>query len=146
MFARSLVVPIIAAFVVTTGCGGGTAPRAASPSSSSPTAIPLPSIAPPSCPPASTSIDLAAKGIRFNKECLVVTADTPFTITLVNGDAGVPHNVAILTQSLSETFFKGKLITGVTTVTYKVPALKTGTYLYHCSVHPNKMNGTLTVD
>jgi plastocyanin len=36
------------------------------------------------------------------------------------------------------------VVTGPTTTTYDIPALKPGTYYFHCDVHPT-MNGTATV-
>ena len=40
--------------------------------------------------------------------------------------------------------FKGDIVNGVQTVTYKVPALAAGQYPYICTVHPT-MTGTATV-
>ena len=40
--------------------------------------------------------------------------------------------------------FKGEIVTGVKTATYKVPALQPGQYPYLCTVHPT-MTGTATV-
>lgn len=101
---------------------------------------------PPSCPPASRSFELTAKSIRFDKDCLVVPAGESFTIVLHNDDPAVSHNVGIHDQTISQKFFSGIVIIGVATVTYHVPALKKGTYLFHCDIHPNAMNGTLTVE
>ncbi|HEX3215122.1 MAG TPA: cupredoxin domain-containing protein, partial [Actinomycetota bacterium] len=62
----------------------------------------------------------------------------------------VPHNVV---------FFEGKdadtppilpasqtpLFPGPKTTTYKLPALKAGSYFFHCQVHPAGMQGKLVV-
>jgi plastocyanin len=40
--------------------------------------------------------------------------------------------------------FKGEIVTGVKTATYKVPALQPGQYPFLCTVHPT-MTGTATV-
>jgi plastocyanin len=36
-------------------------------------------------------------------------------------------------------------VTGPTTTNYKVKPLKPGDYYYQCDIHPDSMNGTLTV-
>ena len=61
----------------------------------------------------------------------------------MNKDAGTPHNIEIKDAS-GNIAFKGDIITGPTTTTYDVPALKAGSYTFSCTVHPN-MTGTLTV-
>jgi plastocyanin len=131
--------------VAAVSCGGGGAaqgPTAAK--SSSPTIAP-PVVASPTCPPARVSLQLSAKGLRFDADCLAVPAGTAFKVEFRNGDAGVPHNLGIHDQNITRTFFKGDVVTGVEDVTYRVPALKAGTYLFHCDIHPNVMNGTLVV-
>ena len=50
-----------------------------------------------------------------------------------------------LSPSVASSVFKGALITGVKTITYHVPALKPGTYTFHCDVHPDSMKGTFVV-
>ena len=67
----------------------------------------------------------------------------PFTIDFSNNDAAIPHNVAIATQAGTESF-RGKLIIGVQTVTYSIPALPPGAYQVRCTVHP-AMTGSLTL-
>src|SRR5947207_2827414 len=97
------------------------------------------------CAPGGTSLSLVARGHTYNKDCLAVPADQPFTITFDNQDHD-RHNVVILpTYNSSETFFRGEIIEGPATVTYSVQALKPGTFRFHCEVHPNVMNGTFIV-
>ena len=58
----------------------------------------------------------------------------------------VPHDVAIYTNSsATTTLFKGTVVTGPTTTTYHVPALKAGTYYFRCDIHPTQMTGTFVV-
>jgi plastocyanin len=40
--------------------------------------------------------------------------------------------------------FTGDLVVGVKSVDYQIPALKPGSYYFHCDVHPD-MNGTVIV-
>ena len=139
---------VISAVVVSVAvsCGGQSpTPVASGPRSASAPGTTVPPIASPTCEAQSSSLELTAKSIHFDKDCLAVPADTAFTIRLDNQDAGVPHDVAILDQSLTQTFFKGAVIKGVRTVTYQVKGLKAGTYVFHCVIHPNEMNGTLDV-
>ena len=86
---------------------------------------------------------LEAQGVKFLSSTLVVPAGRPFNLIFNNNDAGVPHNVQIDSSDKSQTFFDGQIVTGVTTVSYNVPALQPGTYYFLCKVHPT-MNGTLT--
>ena len=94
----------------------------------------------------STSTTITAMGLAFDTNALSFPANTPVTLTLDNQDPGVPHNVAIYPSStdLMTPLFRGDLDTGVATITYDIPALKPGTYYFHCDVHPT-MNGTVTV-
>ena len=98
------------------------------------------------CSPTGTSLVVTAKGVHFDKSCLAAPAGKPFTITFTNTDSGVPHNVAVYTNSSGTTnLFRGSIVTGPKTATYHVPALKAGTYYFRCDVHPQAMNGTFVV-
>jgi cytochrome c oxidase subunit 2 len=98
------------------------------------------------CSPSGTSLQVSAHSLHFDKSCLAAPAGKPFTITFTNGDAGVPHNVAIYTDSSgSKSLFKGQIVTGTKTIVYHVPALSAGTYYYRCDVHPTQMHGTFVV-
>jgi plastocyanin len=61
-------------------------------------------------------------------------------------DPGVAHNISIYTDETAATsLFTGDLVTGPNTATYKVGALKAGTYFFRCDVHPTTMTGTFVV-
>jgi plastocyanin len=131
--------------VLGVGCGGGGQTTAGGPTASPSSPLVVPTSPAESCPSPSRSLQLSAKGEHFDADCLAVPADTSFTVEFRNGDAGISHNFAVHDQNITDTFFKGKVVTGVEDVTYHVPALKAGTYLFHCDIHPQLMNGTLIV-
>ena len=93
------------------------------------------------------TLQLAAKNLAFDTTSLAAPAQKPFAISFDNQDAGVQHDVQIFdNKDFSGTpLFNGQIITGVARVTYDVRALATGTYYFHCVVHPTTMHGTLTV-
>jgi len=98
-----------------------------------------------SCSPSGTSLALTAQDHKFDKDCLAVPAGQAFTIRFDNKDND-RHSVAILPSHMStETFFQGDIVPGPKSVTYSVPALKAGTFHFHCQIHPNLMNGTFVV-
>jgi plastocyanin len=130
----------IAAGLLIVGCG--TTPTSSSSSSSTP---PSTSTA-AKCTPNGTSLTISAHDIKFDKSCMAAPAGKPFTITFENKDSGVPHDVAIYTNSAAtKSLFIGTIITGVKTIVYHVPALKKGTYWFRCNVHPTVMHGTFVV-
>ena len=99
-----------------------------------------------SCAPSGTSLSITADDIHFSASCLAAPAGQPFTITFDNKDSGVPHNVAIYSDSsASKVLFRGQIVTGAATTTYHVPALPAGTYYFRCDVHPTAMRGTFIV-
>lgn len=96
-------------------------------------------------PAVEADLVLVALNIEFDLDELTAAADTPFTIALVNEDAGIPHNVAIHRETATgEVVYLGDIFNGVETRVYEIPALPAGAYAFVCTVHPN-MVGTLTV-
>ena len=117
-----------------------------------PSPVPTVSIAPPvtaECgKDGKIALDIVAKAVAFDTNCLVAPAGQAFEITLDNQDAAVGHNVAIWTKSPAEggtALFTGEVFPGVAKQTYKVPALDPGTYYFQCDVHPTTMFGTFVV-
>lgn len=141
-----LAVLVIAAFVIQAGwipprgstVDGGTPPDGAPPASGEPGGSGAP---PPDAPDADAVV--TAKDIAFVEDGFTAAADTPFTLALVNQDAGTPHNVEI-TDASGASLFKGEIFNGVETRVYDVPALAAGSYPFLCTVHPN-MTGTATI-
>ena len=87
---------------------------------------------------------MAAANIEFDQDALTAPADTAFNIQFANQDQGVPHDVDIR-QPGADTVADNPIIDGGET-TYAVPALAAGEYEFFCSVHPQTMVGTLTVE
>ena len=123
-----------------------------SPSPSGPAASPPPpASAPASVAPvaggspatAGVTLHISAQNIAFNTDHLEAVAGQAFVLDFDNNDAGIPHNVEIKDAS-GASVFKGQIITGPAKVSYQVPALPAGTYMFLCDVHPN-MTGTVTV-
>jgi plastocyanin len=89
------------------------------------------------------TVALKALDYLFVPDALSAPADRPLRIAFANADAAIPHNVTIST-SAGASVFSGKLVTGVASINYAVPALPAGDYRLGCIVHP-AMIGTLTV-
>ena len=114
------------------------APSSATPATASPTQ--------PAGTDSGAHIDISAKNIAFDTASLTAPAGQPFTIDFDNQDPGVPHNIAIYTDSTATTdLFRGATITGPAQGTYSVPALQPGTYYFRCDIHPSLMFGTFVV-
>jgi cytochrome c oxidase subunit II len=101
------------------------------------------------CPADPNPRSIAAKDVAFNKDCLAGPVNQPFEIEFDNQEP-VPHNVAffegsdasaprILPQSETPVF------PGPQTTTYQLPALKAGSYFFHCDAHATAMQGKLVV-
>ena len=97
------------------------------------------------CEPSGTTLTIQASGTKFNTDCLAAPAGRPFTINFDNKDSR-PHNIQILeNHSASEALFDAELINGPGIKTLNVPALKAGTFAFHCKIHPGQMSGTFIV-
>jgi plastocyanin len=92
----------------------------------------------------SNSATLVAKNVTFVQKSLTVLGTKGFTIKF-NNDDPTAHNVGIFDKEGGKELFKGSVVTGPNTTDYEVKALKAGGYYYQCDIHPDSMNGTLTV-
>ncbi len=90
---------------------------------------------------------VATSATKFDTPQVETAADKPFTIAFDNEDATAPHNVVLTNPDGSPVQMGGdtSFFTGPATHTYQIPALKAGSYPFHCQVHPSAMTGTLTV-
>jgi plastocyanin len=90
-------------------------------------------------------LTVSAKNIAFSTNEIDLPAGQAITLTFDNQDAGIPHNIAIYTDSsTAKTLFQGAQFPGIASQDYAIPALDPGTYYFQCDVH-NTMNGTVVV-
>ena len=96
------------------------------------------------CEPSGTTLTLTASGTKFNTDCLAAPANQAFKINFDNKDQ-VTHNIQILaSHSASDAMFDAGLVpAGAKTL--DVPAMKAGTFAFHCKIHPGQMSGTFVV-
>ncbi len=100
----------------------------------------------PNAPVLTVTAPSGAATAGFQPTTLEAKADTAFTLKFDNQDPTVQHNIVIEDAGKSvvpmgDTAF----FLGPKTVSYAVPALKSGNYTYLCQVHPTTMLGTLEV-
>jgi plastocyanin len=95
-----------------------------------------------------TPTTVTAQNIAFDTDEIDLVAGQAAKLTFDNEDAGTPHNIAIYPSesdiSADSALFQGDLVTGPAKQVYDIPALKAGTYYFHCDVHPT-MNGSVVV-
>ena len=97
----------------------------------------------PSGQAAGPSIPLVAKNVKFDQSTLTAPA-AGFTIHYDNQDAGTPHDFVIL-DSGGTKVYGSPVVTGPKAEDFPVPPIPAGTYKFECSIHPQLMFGTLTV-
>jgi plastocyanin len=93
------------------------------------------------------NITVTAAGMAFDTSTITVSAGAHLTITFINNDSGIPHNIAFYASpSATTVIYKGETTTGVATVAYTFDAPTTpGTYFFRCDVHPTTMTGEFIV-
>ena len=137
-----LVVLVLVASVLAAGCDAGPGPSTATPSAPRtdglPTEVlPTPVVTPvPDDEPAQGEIVLTAENVAFRESDVAGAAGAPFTLQLVNRDAGIPHGVEIRDQD-GRSVFRSEIVTGPAEPVFDVPALEAGNYTFVCPVHPN---------
>jgi len=85
--------------------------------------------------------------MAFDTNTITVPAGANVTVNFNNKDTGIPHNLAVYTDSNATTsIFKGKIITGSSTTVYQFTAPSTpGIYFFRCDTHPTIMTGKFIV-
>ncbi|KLK88609.1 plastocyanin [Methanoculleus sediminis] len=93
------------------------------------------------------TVGVVAEAFAFNTSTITVPAGANVTMVFDNRDTGIPHNVAVYTDSsAAEAIFVGDIITGPDQVTYAFTAPEEpGTYYFRCDVHP-PMDGEFVVE
>lgn len=87
-----------------------------------------------SCPVAPDP-KVTAKDNAFDTECLAVTADTPFTLTLANKDR-FAHNISIYRAQGGAALFTGAYVAGNETKAFEVDPIPAGEWYFRCDIHP----------
>jgi plastocyanin len=96
--------------------------------------------------PAGPVIGETAQQLTFGSTRLSAPAGTAFRVEFENQAPGIKHNISVYADSSAEKpFFVGEIVTGPTTITYRVGTLPAGSYFFRCDVHPQQMTGTLVV-
>jgi plastocyanin len=90
-------------------------------------------------------VQLGAKDVTFEHDTITLAADTEVEIQFDNNDRDIQHNITIIGQDPTKPVFRGQLVTGVATATYKFHAPAAGEYKFQCDIHPAQMKGTVKV-
>ncbi|KAF5073495.1 Glucose / Sorbosone dehydrogenase [anaerobic digester metagenome] len=109
------------------------------------TAIPTGNVTPAAA--GNVTVGVVAEAFAFNTSTITVPAGANVTMVFDNQDTGIPHNVAVYTDSsVAEEIFVGEIIDGPGQVTYTFTAPEeSGTYYFRCDVHP-PMDGEFVVE
>ncbi|MBF6601236.1 MAG: cupredoxin domain-containing protein [Dehalococcoidia bacterium] len=93
------------------------------------------------------TITIVGENVTFDKTAITANAGAPITITFENKDASVDHNIHFFEGSSAsgKSVAATDVAAGPKTQTLNLGTLKPGTYYYQCDVHPDSMNGILTV-
>jgi plastocyanin len=100
---------------------------------------------PPGTEAGAPAVEIAAKGLKFDKAELALKSGGEADIAFNNEDSAVPHNVAVYAdEAHTQQLFIGDVVVGPLKVDYKFPAPPPGGYFFRCDVHPF-MSGKVTV-
>lgn len=90
------------------------------------------------------AVQVQAQGVAFVQQEIDLKADADVEIKFENKDKGVQHNIIIFATDPAKPLFRGDLVTGPATATYKLHAPAAGEYKFQCEVHPT-MKGIVKV-
>jgi plastocyanin len=95
--------------------------------------------------PLSDTVSIEAKDLDYVEPQITAPADRAFTLSFLNEDLNIQHNVEFRAGSAAgDVFWKGAVIVGPGRIVYEVPPLKAGDYFFACTVHPY-MQGTVSI-
>lgn len=90
--------------------------------------------------------EIAASGIKFDKDALEVAAESEITVTFNNNDNGIPHDFSVYDaeEPSGEPLEKTPVITGTDTAEMSFTSAPAGeTWSFNCTIHPGSMIGTI---
>ena len=90
-------------------------------------------------------VSVKAENTAFVSDTITLAAGAEVEIRFDNNDRQVQHNISIVGQDPTKPVFRGQLVTGVATATYKFRSPAAGEYKFQCDVHPTQMKGTVKV-
>jgi plastocyanin len=93
------------------------------------------------------NVTVVARNLVFDKRSIAASPGASVTVTLVNEDAGVTHNISFYTNNRATTAIEvGPLFPGVATqaMQFEAPA-SAGNYFFRCDAHPDTMTGSFAV-
>jgi len=101
-------------------------------------------------PPAGDTffLEIAAENTEYDVSELKAPGGEDITLQFDNDDPGIQHNWSLYEdEAATKEIFEGKILTGVDTIDYDVPAIdEPGTYHFHCDIHPAVMKGELIIE
>ncbi len=94
------------------------------------------------------TVNITAQDVEFDMDTITVPAGANVTVNFDNMDDGIPHNVAVYTDSSAvEEIFVGEIIDGPAEITYTFTAPEEpGTYYFQCDIRPQEMTGDFIVE
>jgi cytochrome c oxidase subunit 2 len=99
-----------------------------------------------SCPQGPAQVQLVAQNIAWNTGCIAVPANIPLSVTVANRDAGIDHTFAVFDSPRRNVRdFLSPPVSGSSTATFQLKALKPGRYYFECTIHGPSMSGALIV-
>lgn len=121
---RSLFLPVVAVLVAT-ACGPDDETPASGGAQSEP-----------------TTATIVGEDTAFDVTELQASTGETLRITFDNRDDGVSHNLHVTGDGVDE---QTEIVAGPVTQTLEVTFGSSGEYTYVCDVHPQQMEGTITV-
>lgn len=93
-------------------------------------------------------LELIAQDTKFDRDELTAEAGADVKISFQNKDNAVQHNFSLYeTEESEDPLFEGDITTGPETTTYEFTApADSGTYHFHCDIHPTAMQGDFVVE